>query len=110
MSSFDNPGIGAARIPPASPVSPGIPAAGVARGAAPPPTATASPASPPGSTNAAAGVTVEQGVRATAGEAPVDTDRVAEIRTALEQGRYPLNPAQIADAIIAARLMLSVGE
>lgn len=36
--------------------------------------------------------------------APVDHDRVAEIRKALEDNRYPLVPAQIADAIIAAEL------
>ena len=42
-----------------------------------------------------------------AGErAPVDADRVAEIRRAVEQGRYPVIPARIADAMIAAGLLL----
>lgn len=35
-------------------------------------------------------------------EAPVDSDRVAEIRNAIEQGRYAVSPAKIADAMIAA--------
>jgi negative regulator of flagellin synthesis FlgM len=39
-------------------------------------------------------------------EAPVDTDRVAQIRDAIEQGRYPILPAKIADAMIAARFLL----
>jgi negative regulator of flagellin synthesis FlgM len=35
---------------------------------------------------------------------PVDADRVAQIRKALKDGTYPLVPARIADAIIAARM------
>lgn len=42
--------------------------------------------------------------RVTAGEHPVDHDRVAEIRKALADDRYPLIPTEIADAIIAAGL------
>ncbi|BBC72177.1 conserved hypothetical protein [Altererythrobacter sp. B11] len=38
--------------------------------------------------------------------APVDHDRVAEIRKAVEQGKYPLVPAKIADAMIAAGYLL----
>lgn len=38
--------------------------------------------------------------------APVDTDRVAEIRKAVEQGTYPIIPAKIADAMIAAGYLL----
>jgi negative regulator of flagellin synthesis FlgM len=59
------------------------------------------------------GVSVETGSvsgLAGAGEAPVDNERVAQIRVALEQGTYPIKPAKIADAMIAARLMLSVSE
>ena len=37
---------------------------------------------------------------------PFDADRVAAIRKAIEQGSYPLLPAKIADAIIAARYFL----
>lgn len=40
------------------------------------------------------------------GQAPVDTDRVAEIRKAVESGTYPLLPAKIADAMIAAGMIL----
>jgi negative regulator of flagellin synthesis FlgM len=40
------------------------------------------------------------------GEAPVDTDRVAAIRKAVESGQYPLVPARIADAMIAAGILL----
>ena len=39
-----------------------------------------------------------------AAAAPVDTDRVAQIKTALRDGTYPLIPAEIADAMIAAQL------
>ena len=42
--------------------------------------------------------------------APVDTDRVSEIRKAIEQGTYPLIPTEIADGIIAAGLYQIVGE
>lgn len=46
-----------------------------------------------------------------AGEtAPVDGDRVAQIRKALENGSYPLIPTEIADGIIAAGLFRIVGE
>ena len=43
----------------------------------------------------------------TAGEtAPVDIQRVAEIRKAIEDGRYPVLPVRVADAMIAAGLLL----
>jgi negative regulator of flagellin synthesis FlgM len=53
------------------------------------------------------GVTVETGNRVSAGNVPVDGDRVATIREALRDGSYPIVPARITDALIAARLMLS---
>lgn len=40
------------------------------------------------------------------GEAPVDGDRVTVIRKAIEEGSYPVVPARIADAIIAAGMLL----
>lgn len=43
-------------------------------------------------------------------EAPVDHDRVAEIRKAVEQGNYPLLPTKVADAMIAAGYFLRVKE
>ena len=44
------------------------------------------------------------------GEAPVDADRVAEIRKAIENGSYPIVPTKIGDAIIAAGILLRSGE
>lgn len=44
------------------------------------------------------------------GQAPVDSDRVAEIRKAVESGEYPLVPARIADAMIAAGMFLRTGK
>lgn len=40
------------------------------------------------------------------GTAPVDAERVAEIRKAVERGTYPVIPARIADAMIAAGMLL----
>jgi negative regulator of flagellin synthesis FlgM len=39
-------------------------------------------------------------------DAPINTDRVAEIRKAVEDGSYPLVPTRIADAMIAAGFLL----
>jgi negative regulator of flagellin synthesis FlgM len=39
-------------------------------------------------------------------EPPMDQDRVAQIRKAIERGRYPVVPARIADAMIAAGYLL----
>lgn len=44
------------------------------------------------------------------GEPPVDTDRVQIIRQAVEAGTYPLLPTRVADAIIAAGLLLRSGK
>ncbi|KPF90425.1 hypothetical protein IP81_15445 [Novosphingobium sp. AAP83] len=38
--------------------------------------------------------------------APVDIERVKDIRQAIEKGNYPLVPARIADAMIAAGMLL----
>ena len=38
-----------------------------------------------------------------------DADRVAQIRKAVENGSYPLVPARIADAMIAAEMFLRKG-
>jgi negative regulator of flagellin synthesis FlgM len=40
------------------------------------------------------------------GQPPVDADRVQVIRKAIESGNYPIIPAKIADAMIAAGLLL----
>lgn len=42
--------------------------------------------------------------------APVDSERVTQIRTALREGTYPLVPAKVADAMIAANFILIEGE
>jgi negative regulator of flagellin synthesis FlgM len=44
------------------------------------------------------------------GSPPVDAERVAQIRDAIEKGSYPLVPAKIADAMIAASMLLRKGE
>jgi len=38
--------------------------------------------------------------------APVDVDRVTQIRKAIEDGSYPILPTRIADAMIAAGYLL----
>ena len=44
------------------------------------------------------------------GQAPIDTERVAQIRKAVESGQYPLVPTKIADAMIAAGMLLRTGK
>lgn len=83
------------------------PASGTA-GATPAATS-ASKAAPSGAsaaTTAAATTAVETSAALNAGSAPVDTDRVSEIRAAVEEGRYPVIPARIGDAMIAAGILL----
>ena len=43
-------------------------------------------------------------------QAPVDNDRVEQIRKAIQDGTYPVLPVEIADGIIAAGLFQIVGE
>ena len=43
------------------------------------------------------------------GQPPVDPERVGQIRKAVESGNYPLVPAKIADAMIAAGMFLRKG-
>lgn len=40
------------------------------------------------------------------GAAPIDYERVAQIRAAVSNGTYPLIPTKLADAIIAAPMLL----
>jgi len=44
------------------------------------------------------------------GQAPVDVERVNLIRKAIETGEYPLVPTKIADAMIAAGILLRNGK
>jgi len=41
---------------------------------------------------------------------PVDSDRVAQIRSAIKQGNYPLLPTSVADEMIAASFILIEGK
>lgn len=42
--------------------------------------------------------------------APVDVERVKDIRHAIETGKYPIIPAKIADAMIAAGMLLRTAQ
>ncbi|MBS0504481.1 MAG: flagellar biosynthesis anti-sigma factor FlgM [Proteobacteria bacterium] len=44
-------------------------------------------------------------VKAMAVRPPVDSDRVQQIKKALQEGRYPILPTKIADNIIAAQFL-----
>lgn len=57
-------------------------------------------------TSVSAAPAVETSQALNAGAAPIDTDRVALIRKAVESGNYPVVPAKIADAMIAAGMLL----
>ncbi|EAQ28870.1 hypothetical protein NAP1_14763 [Erythrobacter sp. NAP1] len=57
----------------------------------------------------AQGVSIEVSGSLDTQRAPVDNDRVAQIREALKDGSYPLVPTEIADAMIAAQLSLGIG-
>jgi negative regulator of flagellin synthesis FlgM len=67
--------------------------------------ALAGPAAAPARASAAA-AQVETSDAVKAGVAPVDQERVREIRQAIESGKYPIVPAKIADAMIAAGMLL----
>lgn len=68
---------------------------------------TRNPAATPGKPTAA-GISVEIGAASDASTPPVDAERVKDIRNALRDGSYPLVPAKIADAMIAAQVSLSL--
>jgi negative regulator of flagellin synthesis FlgM len=57
---------------------------------------------------AAPGVSVEIGDVASATSAPVDAERVQQIRAALRDGSYPLVPTKIVDAMIAAQVSFAL--
>jgi negative regulator of flagellin synthesis FlgM len=44
------------------------------------------------------------------GAPPVDAQRTAQIRKALENGTYPVLPTKISDAMIAAGMVLRIGK
>ena len=45
-----------------------------------------------------------------AGPPPVDFERIAQIRKAIERGHYPVVPMRVADAMIAAGMLLRSGQ
>lgn len=56
---------------------------------------------------AEAGMVKRSGASLAGSSPPVDAERVEIIREAVREGRYPLVPAQVADAIIAAGMFLA---
>ena len=44
------------------------------------------------------------------GAAPIDHERVAQIRKAIEDNRYPVLPMKVSDAMIAAGFLLRSGK
>ena len=62
------------------------------------------------STSSVSGISVEISDASEAISPPVDAERVAQIRDALRDGSYPLVPAKIVDAMIAAQVNLSLPE
>ena len=60
--------------------------------------------------NEKAGPAVVQSDVLDAGEIPVDAERVEVIRKAIQEGTYPVVPAKIADAVIAAGMLLRSGK
>lgn len=70
-------------------------------------TGSARPAAPARTDTPSAAAQVERSDALNPGEAaPVDAERVAVIRSAIERGAYPVVPARIADAMIAAQMLL----
>lgn len=65
------------------------------------------PVAAPSLKAAETGLKLETGLALGGAQAPVDSDRVAQIRAALSSGTYPLLPTRIADAMIAAPLLLA---
>ena len=55
-------------------------------------------------------INVERSDALDPGPAPVDAERVAQIRKAIEQGDYPVIPMRVADAMIAAGMLLRSGQ
>jgi len=97
MSSFE---IGASR-----PVS-AVQVNTVGTGAKPVQTETVPAAAPTSTPSTVAAPQVATSDAVKAGAVPVDQERVDTIRHAIETGKYPIIPARIADAMIAAGMLL----
>jgi negative regulator of flagellin synthesis FlgM len=76
---------------------------GLAPVAPTPPVARASDVATPQTTQAASSSMVAT-ARELAAKPPVDADRVAKIKQAIEDGKFPLVPSTIADRLIAFKL------
>jgi negative regulator of flagellin synthesis FlgM len=57
-----------------------------------------------------ASVSLAQTASDLAAKPPVDNDRVAEIRKAIQNGTFPIYPAKIADRLIALKLQWNPNE
>ena len=98
-------------------IGPARPVGAVRTNAAKPSTAVASAAAPtaasaPSSASASASTSAPAAAVQTSqaldpGKPPIDENRVSVIRNAIQKGTYPLLPTKVADAMIAAGLMLS---
>ena len=64
------------------------------------------PAPAPAIAQVSAAAQVQTSLTISAGTIPVDQTRVDQIRKAVQSGNYPLIPANIGDAMVAAGLML----
>lgn len=65
---------------------------------------------PAASTPVTSGISVEVARDSEMQSPPVDAERVTQIKAALRDGSYPLVPAKIVDAMIAAQVSLSLPE
>jgi len=86
-----------------SPIRPARPVASAREQAA---TGASSQTAQPNRAGAPAQPIVAAATLGSASTPPVDQDRVALIRKAIAEGSYPVVPAKIADAIIAAGMLL----
>ncbi len=68
--------------------------------------ATQSPATTNSAPAASTAPAVQTSLSTAAGAVPVDQNRVDQIRAAVQNGTYPVTPAKIGDAMIAAGAML----
>ncbi len=90
----------------------GVPYEVAAARASPPPASTTVPAQPVSTATQAlpALPALVATTALAAGAQPVDAARVSSISRAIERGQYPLVPARIGDAMIAAGMLLRIAK
>ena len=81
-----------------------------ARPAAPKPATGTPVANDTARSHASANSAVRRSAVLDAGPPPVDFERIAQIRKAIERGHYPVVPMRVADAMIAAGMLLRSGQ